>query len=128
MTTALYLIIKKKTTEHVTIEAVLPTTGTLCYSLYENTLNILIVAFCQSLCVCACVCVCVCVCVCTRDISKSNLSRNMKLEYIVILYENSWDEFDIGHRQIKSYNSTLVHARKFISKPVCSLDADKQNI
>ena len=57
----------------------------------------------------------------------------MKLEYIV-LYENSWDEFDIKPHRIKvkvtvgiqkfspfitiqtvrSYNSTLVQARKLI--------------
>ena len=57
----------------------------------------------------------------------------MKLEYIVV-YENSSDEFDIDHHQIKvkvtvglqmfsifttiqtvrSYNSTLVQARKLI--------------
>ena len=57
----------------------------------------------------------------------------MKLEYIVV-YENSWDEFDIGHHRIKvkvtagvqrvfpftaiqtvrSHNSTLVQARRHI--------------
>ena len=80
-----------------------------------------------------CVCVCLCVCVFLHDNSKRNLSRNTKLEYIVV-YENSSDEFDIELRRIKvkvtvgvqrfspfttiqivrSYNSTLVQARKLI--------------
>ena len=44
------------------------------------------------LCVCLCVCVCVCVYMITQKI--------MKLEHIVI-YENSSDEFDIGHCPVK---------------------------
>ena len=73
----------------------------------------------------------VCVCVFLHD-NKKNRSRNTKLEYIVlVLYENSSDEFDIELRQIKvmvtvgvqrfspfttiqtvrSYSSTLVQAR-----------------
>ena len=80
-----------------------------------------------------CVCVFVCVCVFLHDNSKRNRSRNTKLEYIVV-YENSWDEFDTELRRIKvkvtvgvqrfstfttiqtvrSYNSTLVQARKLI--------------
>ena len=68
-----------------------------------------------------------------HDNSKRNLSRNMKFEYMVV-YKNSSDEFDIEHHRIKvkvtvglqkfphlpqyktvrSYNSTLVQARKLI--------------
>ena len=79
------------------------------------------------------VCVCVCVCVFLHDISKRNLSRNTKSEYIVV-YENSSDEFDIELHWIKvkvtvgvqkfspyttiqtvrSYSSTLVQARNLI--------------
>ena len=78
-------------------------------------------------------CVCVRVCVFLHDNSKRNPSRNMKLEYIVV-YENSSEEFDIEHHRVKvkvtvglqkfspfttiqtvrSYNSTLVQARKLI--------------
>ena len=78
-------------------------------------------------------CVSVFVCVFLHDNSKGNRSRNMKLEYIVA-YENSSDKFDIEHHRIKvkdsvghqkfspfttiqtvrSYNSTLVQARKLI--------------
>ena len=50
--------------------------------------------------VCACVCVCLCVCEFLHDNSKRNRSRNMKLEHILV-YENSSDEFDIEHHQIK---------------------------
>ena len=80
-----------------------------------------------------CVCVFVCMCVFLHDNSKRNRSRNTKLEYIVV-YENISDEFDTELRQIKvkvtvgvqrfspfttiqtvrSYNSTLVQARKLI--------------
>ena len=54
------------------------------------------------LCVCVCVCVCVsvCVCVCVHDNSKNNGSIHLKLKHIVV-YENSSDEFDIGHCPIK---------------------------
>ena len=44
--------------------------------------------------------VCVCVCLCTHDNSKNNGSIDLKLEHIVV-YENSSDEFDIGHCPIK---------------------------
>ena len=47
-----------------------------------------------------CVCVCVRVSVFLHDNSRRNRSGNMKLEYIVV-YENSWDEFDIEHHPIK---------------------------
>ena len=42
------------------------------------------------------VCVCVCVSVCVHDNSKNNGSIHLKLEHIVV-YENSLDEFNIGH-------------------------------
>ena len=58
----------------------------------------------MSVCVCVCVClsvclsVClgVCVCVCVHDNSKNNGSIDLKLKHTVV-YENSSDEFDIGH-------------------------------
>ena len=40
------------------------------------------------------------VCVCVHDNSKNNDSIDLKLENIVV-YENSLDEFDIGHCPIK---------------------------
>ena len=54
------------------------------------------------------VCLCVCVgmgvwvraCVCVHDNSKNNGSVHLKLKHIVV-YENSSDEFDIGHCPIK---------------------------
>ena len=46
------------------------------------------------------VCLSVCVCVCVYDNSKNNGSIDLKLEHIVV-YENSSDEFDIGHCLIK---------------------------
>ena len=57
---------------------------------------------CPSVCVSAClsVCLCVCVSVCVHDNSKNNGSIHMKLEHLVV-YENSSDEFDIGHCPIK---------------------------
>ena len=64
----------------------------------------------MSVCVCVCVCLSVCpsvclgVClsvrVCVHDNSKNNGSIDLKLEHIVV-YENSLDEFDIGHCPIK---------------------------
>ena len=60
--------------------------------------------------VCVCVSVClsvrpsvcpsVCVSVCVHDNSKNNGSIDLKLEHIVA-YENSLEEFDIGHCLIK---------------------------
>ena len=50
--------------------------------------------------VCPSVCMSVCVCVCVHDNSKNNGSVDLKLEHIVV-YENSLDEFDIGHCPIK---------------------------
>ena len=42
----------------------------------------------------------VCVCVCVHDNSKNNDSIYLKLEHIVV-FENSSEEFDIGHCPIK---------------------------
>ena len=47
-----------------------------------------------------CLSVCVCVSVCVHDNSKNNGSIDVKLEHTVV-YENSSDEFDIGHCPIK---------------------------
>ena len=47
-----------------------------------------------------CIYVSVCVCVFLHDTSKSNRSRNMKLEYIEV-YDNISDKFDNGYCQIK---------------------------
>ena len=55
---------------------------------------------CLRACVCVCVCVFVCVCVCVHDNTKNNGSIHLKLEHIVV-YENSSDEFHIGHCPIK---------------------------
>ena len=49
-----------------------------------------------SVCPSFCVYVCVCVSVCVHDNSKNNVSIHLKFEHIVV-YENSSDEFDIGH-------------------------------
>ena len=54
----------------------------------------------MSVCPSVCLSVCVCVSVCVHDNSKNNPSINLKLEHIVV-YENSSEEFDIGHCAIK---------------------------
>ena len=54
----------------------------------------------EYLCPSVCVCVSVCVSVCVHDNSKNNGSVHLKLEQIVV-YENSSNEFDIGHCPIK---------------------------
>ena len=54
----------------------------------------------EYLCLSVCVCVSVFVCVCVHDNSKNNGSIHLKLKHIVV-YENSSDEFDIGHCPIK---------------------------
>ena len=54
----------------------------------------------SSLSVCLSVCLAVCLSVCVHDNSKNNGSIDLKLEHIVV-YENSSDEFDIGHCLIK---------------------------
>ena len=51
---------------------------------------------CVSVCVCVSVFVCVCVCVCVHDNSKNNGSIHLKLDHVIV-YENSSDDFDIGH-------------------------------
>ena len=99
----------------------------------------------QNLCVCPCVCVCVCVCL--HDNLERNRSRDMKLEYIVV-HENSSDEFDIEHHQIKvkvtirlqkfspfttiqtvrSYNSTWEQTRKLVLSMYVHQDTNIQNI
>ena len=62
--------------------------------------------------VCLCVCIGVCLCVCVHDNSKNYISIHLKLEHIVV-YENSSDEFDIGHCPIK----VKVTARLFLHLP-----------
>ena len=54
----------------------------------------------SSLSVCLSVCLSWCLSVCVHDNSKNNGSIDVKLEHIVV-YENSLDEFDIGHCPIK---------------------------
>ena len=67
--------------------------------------------------------------VCVHDNSKTNALIHLKLEHIVV-YENSSDEFDIGHcvikvkvtnfspfttiQTVKSYISALAHVRKLL--------------
>ena len=58
------------------------------------------VCVCVSVCVCVCVCVSVCVSVCAHDNSENNGSIHLKLEHIVV-YENSSEEFNIGHCSVK---------------------------
>ena len=59
-----------------------------------------------SVCLCVLVSVClsgclgVCLSVCVHNNSKNNGSIDVKLEHTVV-YENSSDEFDIGHCPIK---------------------------
>ena len=45
-------------------------------------------------------CLSVCLSICVHDNSKNNGSVNLKLEHIVV-YENSSEEFNIGHCLIK---------------------------
>ena len=54
----------------------------------------------SSLSVCLSWCLSVCLSVCVHDNSKNNGSIDVKLEHTVV-YENSSDEFDIGHCPIK---------------------------
>ena len=49
---------------------------------------------------CESVCLSVCVTVCVHGNSKNNGSIHLKLKHIVV-YENSSEEFDIGHCPIK---------------------------
>ena len=71
-----------------------------CYSCGLSTATI--EYSCPSVCLCVCLSVCVSVClsVCVHDNSKNNGSIDVKLEHTVV-YENSSDEFDIGHCPIK---------------------------
>ena len=48
----------------------------------------------------SCPSVCVCLSACVHDNSKNNSLIHLKLEHIVV-YENSSEEFDIGHCAIK---------------------------
>ena len=116
--------------------------------------NIVIIAFFENATIeysskslCVSLCLCACVCVFLHNNSKRNLFRNMKLEYLVV-YVNSSDEFNIEQGWIKvkvtvclqkfspfitvqtvrSYNPTLVQARKLIIKHVCSSDSNIQNL
>ena len=72
------------------------------YTEYENLLLIFMYYYsCGVLMpVCLSVCVRVCLSICVHDNSKNNGSIDLKLEHIVV-YENSSDEFDIGHCLIK---------------------------
>ena len=55
----------------------------------------------MSVCPSVCLSVCVCVCLSVYTVTqKNNASIHLKLEHIVV-YENSSDEFDIGHCAIK---------------------------
>ena len=73
-----------------------------------------------------CVCLSVCQSFCVQDNSKNNGSIDLKLEHIVV-YENSSEEFDIGHcpikvkvtvspfttiQTVKAHISALAHVRK----------------
>ena len=44
---------------------------------------------------------CFCVSVFLHGNSKNNQSINMKFEYVVVVYENISDKFDIGHCRTK---------------------------
>ena len=56
------------------------------------------------------VCLCVCVCVCVHDNSKPKGSIYMELEHIAV-YENSSEEFDIGHRSVNNIQDLLISSR-----------------
>ena len=63
-------------------------------------------------------CLSVCLSVCVHDNSKNNGSIDVKLEHTVV-YENSSDEFDIGHfspfttiQTVKAHISALAQVRK----------------
>ena len=63
---------------------------------------------------------CICVSVCVLDNSKNNSSIHLKLEHIVA-YENSSDEFDIGHCPIKVKATANI-------KQLCSSSMYKPNL
>ena len=55
-----------------------------------------------------CVFVCVCVSMFLHDNSKSNRSRNMKLDYVVV-YETISDKYDIARKCLKHcYHNSQV--------------------
>ena len=54
---------------------------------------------CVCMCVSLCLCVCLSVCLCMKDMITQKIKVHLKLEHIVV-YENSLDEFDIGHYPI----------------------------
>ena len=75
--------------------------------------------------VCVSVCLSVCLSVCVHDNSKNNGSIDLKLEHIVV-YENSSDEFDIGHCPIKvkvtAYFEIFLHLPQYkLSRPISQL-------
>ena len=63
-----------------------------------------------------------CVCVCVHDNSENNGSIHLKLEHIVV-YENSLDEFDIGHCPIKvNFFQFFLHLPQYkLSSPISQL-------
>ena len=72
-----------------------------------------------------CVCVCLCLSVCVHDNSKNNGSIDLKLEHVVV-YENSSDEFDIGHCPSKSRSQRdfeiFLHLPQYkLSRPISQL-------
>ena len=69
------------------------------YACYSCGLSTATIEY-SSLSVCLSVCLGVCLSVCVHDNSKNNGSIEVKLEHTVV-YENSSDEFDIGHCPIK---------------------------
>ena len=68
-----------------------------CYSFGLSTATI--DYSCQSECLCVFVCVYVCcyVCVCLSVCGHNNLKNNGSIHLKLVVYENSLDEFDIGH-------------------------------
>ena len=73
-----------------------------------------------------CVSWCLCVCVSVYTITKKNDgSIHLKLEHTVV-YENSSDEFDIGHCPIKvkvmAYFENFLHLPQYkLSSPISQL-------
>ena len=76
-------------------------------------------------CVSACLRVCVAVFLSVYMITKNNGSIHLKLEHIVV-YENSSDEFDIGHCPIKvkvtTFSPFFLHLPQYkLSSPMSQL-------
>ena len=72
-------------------------------SYYSCGLSIATIEYsCPSAClrVCVSACLSICVCVYVHDNSKNNGSVHLKFKHVVV-FENSLDEFDIGHCPIK---------------------------